>query len=106
VIFPVFYEPVLPDEKRFTLRNMTADHLGLYRTCYEANFKLVPRLIWDNQRAGGVSWAKRVLMQILGKSEIISWRRTFKTVRKKIEKDQKYAESCFNAGSVTATTTG
>jgi radical SAM superfamily enzyme YgiQ (UPF0313 family) len=88
VIFPVFYEPVSADEissgQRFTLRNMRAEHLELYRTCYEANFKRVPRLFWDNQRAGGVSWAKRVLIQMLGKSEIISWRRTFKKVHKQI----------------------
>ncbi len=63
VIFPVFYEPLSADEiesgQRFTLRKMRADHLELYRTCYQINFKLVPRLLWDNQRAGGVSLDKK-----------------------------------------------
>jgi radical SAM superfamily enzyme YgiQ (UPF0313 family) len=90
VIFPVFYEPVLADEiesgQRFTLRKMRADHLELYRTCYQINFKLVPRLLWDNQRAGGVSRTKRVLMQILGRGEILSWRRTFNRIQKQIAK--------------------
>jgi radical SAM superfamily enzyme YgiQ (UPF0313 family) len=93
VIFPIFYEPLSTngsglgangDGQRFTVRNMRADHLELFRTCYEVNFKQVPRLFWDNQRAGGVPWAKRVLMQMLGKSEIISWRRTFKAIGKQI----------------------
>ncbi|MBN2314108.1 MAG: B12-binding domain-containing radical SAM protein [Sedimentisphaerales bacterium] len=88
VIFPIFYEPVLPEEinseRRFTLAELRLDHLELYRTCYEINFKLVPRLFWDNQRAGGVSWAKRALMQMLGKTEIVSWRRTFKQIEKQL----------------------
>jgi hypothetical protein len=88
VIFPIFYEPVLTEQiendQRFTLQKMRADHLELYRTCYEINFKAVPRLIWDNQRAGGVSWLKRTTMQMLGKVEIFSWRRTFQRIGKQL----------------------
>ena len=88
VIFPIFYEPVLPEQiengQRFTLPKMRADHLELYRTCYEINFKSVPRLIWDNQRAGGVSLLKRATMQMLGKMEIYSWRQTFNRLGKQL----------------------
>lgn len=94
VIFPIFYEPVLPEQiekgQRFTLPIMRADHLELYRTCYEINFKSVPRLIWDNQRAGSVSWLKRATMQMLGKVEIFSWRRTFNRIGKQISKSSVY----------------
>jgi len=90
VIFPVFYEPLSVDEirmdQRFTLARMRSDHLELYRTCYEINFRNVPRLFWDNQRAGGVPWLKRALMQMLGKTEVASWRRTFRKVGRQIEK--------------------
>ncbi len=90
VIFPVFYEPIAPDEiadgKRFTLEKMRMDHLELYRTCYEINFEQVPRLFWDNQRAGGVSWLKRTVMQILGRGEVLTWRRTFGRLQKQFEK--------------------
>jgi len=92
VIFPIFYEPLSADQiqagQRFTLNKMRADHLELFRTCYEINFKLIPRLFWDNQRAGGVSWAKRTLTQMLGRSEILSWRRTFRTIKKRITNSQ------------------
>jgi len=88
VIFPIFYEPLSAEEikggQRFTLRQMRADHLELYRTCYEINFKAVPRLFVDNQRAGGVSWTKRTMMQLLGKGEVFSWRRTFKRLQKQL----------------------
>ncbi|MBL7154518.1 MAG: radical SAM protein [Phycisphaerae bacterium] len=88
VIFPIFYEPLSAEEiragQRFTLRRMRADHLELYRTCYEINFKAVPRLFVDNQRAGGVSWAKRTMMQLLGKGEVFSWRRTFKKMQRQL----------------------
>ncbi len=103
VIFPIFYEPIQAEELaadyRFTLKSMRADHLDLYQSCYEINFKRVPPLFWDNQRAGGVSWLKRATMQALGRTEVITWRRTFKQLRRQLrtqtnvlgEKEQAYA---------------
>jgi radical SAM superfamily enzyme YgiQ (UPF0313 family) len=86
VIFPIFYEAVSPEEikagTRFTLDKMKAQHLELYKTCYENNFIRVPRLFWDNQRAGGVSWLKRTAMQVLGRGEVMTWRRTFRKLGK------------------------
>jgi len=88
LVFPVFYEP-LPHElaagaRRFTLEEMTAEHLALFTTCYEVNFKKVPRLYWDNQRAGGVSWFKRALLQALGRTEVVSWRKRFRRIGERI----------------------
>lgn len=89
VIFPIFYEPLTQQERQaghtFTVKKMTLDHLELYRTCYEINFQKIPRLFWDNQRAGGVSWAKRSFTQLLGKTEVVAWRKTFKTLEKKLQ---------------------
>lgn len=88
VIFPVFYEPLTAEQIKggfgFTVDRMRADHLELYSTCYEINFRKVPLLFWDNQRAGGVSWLKRSTMQLLGKTEVYSWRKTFRKVGKQI----------------------
>lgn len=88
VIFPIFYEPVDTAEiaagRRFGIDTMLPEHLELYRKCYEINFRNVPRLFWDNQRAGGVSWFKRAMMRLLGKAEIATWRRQFSVVSKRI----------------------
>jgi len=88
VVFPVFYEPVSQEEitagRRFSLDSMTPEHLELYRTCYELNFEMVPRLFWDNERAGGVPWIKRAIMQTLGKGEIVTWRRAFKRLGRQL----------------------
>ena len=88
VIFPIFYEPVDAAEiragRRFGIDTMRPEHLELYRKCYEINFSNVPRLFWDNQRAGGVSWIKRAMMRVLGKAEIATWRRQFRAVSKRI----------------------
>jgi len=89
VIFPVFYEPYSMEEiqqgKRFSVEKMNARHLELYSTCYEINFRKVPLLFWDNQRAGGVSWAKRAAMRVLGKTEVRAWRNKFVKIGKQIE---------------------
>jgi radical SAM superfamily enzyme len=89
VIFPIFYEPLHIDDinagNKFTISKMHRAHLELYSTCYEINFKGVPKLFMDNQRAGGVSWFKRNLMQALGKTEVYAWRNAFKTIGKEID---------------------
>ncbi|MFP3936834.1 MAG: B12-binding domain-containing radical SAM protein [Phycisphaerae bacterium] len=77
VIFPVFHEPVREGETSFTLEEMTLEHLELYRTCYELNFRWVPRLFSDNQRVGGAGRLRRTLFQMLGRGEVFSWRRNF-----------------------------
>lgn len=90
VVFPIFYEPLSADEiaagANFTREKMRAEHLELYRTCYEMNFKRVPLLFWDNQRAGGVPWIKRALMRALGYTEIYSWRKKFRQTAEEIRK--------------------
>ncbi|MCE5328667.1 MAG: B12-binding domain-containing radical SAM protein [Planctomycetaceae bacterium] len=79
VIFPVFYVPAMSGDPapEFTTADMRADHLALFSECYELNFKRVPLLFWDNQRAGGVSWLRRSVYQTLGRGEVMLWRRRF-----------------------------
>ena len=89
MVFPVFYEPILKEEiesrNKFSIDSMRADHLELYRTSYEINFKRVPKLMWDNQRAGGVPWFKRMILQGMGRAEIANWRMAFRKMAKKMQ---------------------
>ena len=88
VVFPVFHEPVRFADPRhgvpFRKDAMRLDHLELYTACYEINFRWVPRLYADNQKAGGVPWWKRTLVQCLGKLEVRDWRNNFRRTRKEI----------------------
>lgn len=89
VVFPIFHEPVLPEARTagesFGRRQLTQEHLDLYIACYENNFRRVPPLFWDNQRAGGVSLLKRLAIQLLGKFEVRAWRKNFRIARREIE---------------------
>ncbi len=87
-VFPIFYEPPCADgarrARRFTMERMTRERLELYRACYEINFRAVPRMYWDNQRAGGVSFLRRSLMRLLGKAETRMWRKAFRKAARRI----------------------
>ncbi|MDD4889480.1 MAG: radical SAM protein, partial [Phycisphaerae bacterium] len=86
-VFPIFHEPIRAGAgESFGVANLRADHLELFAACYEINFRQVPKLYWDNQRAGGVSWAKRTLVQMLGRGEVFMWRRRFGKIRKRIHR--------------------
>jgi hypothetical protein len=88
VVFPIFYEPVTAEDvaagNGFGIERMTARHLELYSTCYENNFVQVPRLFWDNERAGGVSWARRAFVQVLGRGEVLTWRGHFRRLGRQL----------------------
>lgn len=88
VVFPIFHEPVTPEARRvghaFGIDRMSLDHLELYTACYEINFRQVPDLYWDNQRAGGVSLLKRMMIQLLGGREVRAWRKNFARTRQAI----------------------
>lgn len=98
VVFPIFHEPVLEEEiregRRFTIEKMRQDHLALYERCYEINFRWVPRLYWDNQRAGGVPFMKRALIRMLGKTEIRWWRRKFAQLRETLPAPAQAPDAC------------
>ena len=96
IVFPVFHEPPRPgrDDQRITVANLTLAHLELYAACYEINFRRVPKLYWDNQRAGGVSWFKRATVQLLGKTEVRGWRKNFRRQRARIARGAGVSPAC------------
>jgi hypothetical protein len=86
-VFPVFHEPIRTGAgEPFTVGRMRADHLDLFTACYELNFRWIPRLYWDNQRAGGVALWRRLLTQALGRLEVVAWRRRFAAVGRQLDR--------------------
>jgi radical SAM superfamily enzyme YgiQ (UPF0313 family) len=90
-IFPIFYEP-LPGrgaDDRFGLSALSSEHVELLAACYESNFRWVPRLFQDNQRAAGASWARRAIFQCLGRIQVPLWRLRFRSLRKQRRQEQR-----------------
>jgi hypothetical protein len=84
VVFPVFHEPIHGDG-RFHVGRMRMDQFDLFRRCYDLNFDRVPDVFRDNQRAGGVPWAKRKIVRMLGRGEVLLWRRRFRKLQRTLE---------------------
>lgn len=72
-IFPVLYAPI-DGSPPVTRADLTRLHWQLIAECYALNFRWVPRMYWDNQTAVGVPLAKRLLLQGLGRGQVLLWR--------------------------------
>lgn len=81
---------------------MGPEHVDLFTTCYKSSFQWVPRMYWDNQRAGGVSWARRALLQLLGRGGILMWRRRFRELRRRVERGAGKASPQSDASASTS----
>ena len=69
-VFPLLYAPIdgttpePPDELQW----------DLIRACYAINFRCVPAMYGDNQRAGGGGLAKRCVTRALGAGQVLLWK--------------------------------
>jgi len=77
MIFPLFFAPVSPRDRAFTLEDMSPLHWKLFRLCYRFNFKWFPRTYWDNQSGAGIPLLKRLLLQAAGRMNILDWKLRF-----------------------------
>lgn len=75
-IFPMLYAPI-DGERPPTTAALTALHWRLIRECYKLNFKWIPKMFWESQRAAGVPLARRVLLQTMGLGQVAQWNAIF-----------------------------
>ncbi len=71
-VSPLFYAPI-DGRPPVTARDLSPLQWRLVRTCYRSNFKWIPRLYWDSQRAAGICPVRRCLLQVLGRGQAIWW---------------------------------
>ena len=76
-VFPMFRAPLHVGEPGFGVAEMSPVHWQLLRTCYRLNFRWIPRLYWDNQTGAGVGVGRRLLIQALGRMNILWWKGLF-----------------------------
>lgn len=76
-VFPVLYAPIggqsPPEPSR-----LSRAHWQLMSECYEFNFRGVPRVYWDSQRGAGVGLPHRLVIQALGRGNVLLWRNMLK----------------------------
>ncbi len=75
-IFPVLYAPI-DGSAGPRASDLTRAHWELIRSCYRLNFRWVPRMYWDNQAAAGVPVGRRLLVQVLGRGQVVQWQSLF-----------------------------
>lgn len=71
-IFPVLYAPI-DGSPPVRARDLSRKHWELMRTSYRLNFRWIPRMYWDNQTGAGVPLGKRVLLQVMGRGQVLQW---------------------------------
>lgn len=76
MIFPVLYAPI-DGSPTPTRRDLAPLHWRLIERCYDVSFREVPRMFWDNQRAAGVPVGRRLLLQLLGRGQVVRWKALF-----------------------------
>lgn len=76
-VFPMFLAPLSSEAATFGVRDMTRLHWQLFRECYRFNFKWIPRLFWDNQSRAGVGMIRRLMVQVMGRANVLFWKSLF-----------------------------
>jgi radical SAM superfamily enzyme YgiQ (UPF0313 family) len=75
-VFPVLYAPI-DGTSPLDPRRLRPLHWQLIRACYRLNFRWVPWIYRDNQRAAGVSWIRQAALQMMGYGQVLQWRLLF-----------------------------
>lgn len=71
-VFPVLYAPV-DGSTPPNANNLSRAHWDLVKRCYDLNFYWTPKMYWDNQTGAGVGLGKRLLMQGMGRGQVLEW---------------------------------
>ncbi len=83
VAFPIFYVAVRPEERPFEISRMSELHWRLFSTCYDFNFRWIPPLIADNQRAAAAPRSRRLFIQMAGRGQKLQWKwRLWRAIRR------------------------
>ena len=81
-IFPVIYAPV-DGEAPPGPESLSRRHWDLISQCYDLNFRRVPGMYWDNQTGAGVALWKRLMVQVMGKGQVVMWKTLIARARSK-----------------------
>jgi radical SAM superfamily enzyme YgiQ (UPF0313 family) len=98
-VFPVLYAPVDGSRPPNT-DDLRRSHWDLIKRCYDLNFHWIPKMYWDNQSGAGVRLGKRLLMQGMGRGQVLEWSlllnlrrlRSPKSFPKRIPSDERESE--------------
>lgn len=75
-VFPMLYAPI-DGSAGLRTRDLTRAHWDLIRASYRLNFRWLPKMYWDNQAAVGVPVPRRLLLQALGRGQVVQWSTLF-----------------------------
>jgi len=75
-IFPVLHAPI-DGTAGVRARDLRKSHWQLFKDSYRMNFRWIPQMYWDNQTGAGISPARRMTLQVLGRGQVPMWNALF-----------------------------
>jgi hypothetical protein len=73
MVFPMLLAPTAPGAPRLARADLGAERWRLFHACYRFNFTWVPRLVWSEDTAAGVPFARRAALALLARGNVPWW---------------------------------
>jgi len=74
LVFPMILAPTDAEPSPAARARLRPEHGALFRTSYRLNFRWMPKLLWSEETAAGVSLCRRLAVEALAQGNVLLWK--------------------------------